>query len=95
MEAMSMEIPCVSTWITGIPELTRAGEGGLLVPPADVDALVGAIERLMDDPELCRLLGKSGREKVRRDYDVGPNTERLAAVMSRYVRTMTEATVRR
>ncbi|MEO6760463.1 MAG: glycosyltransferase family 4 protein [Saprospiraceae bacterium] len=95
MEAMSMEIPCVSTWITGIPELIRAGQDGLLVPPADVDALAGAIERLMDDPELCRQLGKSGREKVRRDYDLGPNTARLAAVMSRYVRTMTEATVRR
>ena len=23
MEAMAMEIPCVTTWITGIPELIR------------------------------------------------------------------------
>jgi colanic acid/amylovoran biosynthesis glycosyltransferase len=95
MEAMSMEIPCVSTWITGIPELIRAGEDGLLVPPADAGALAAAIERLMDDPELCRRLGKSGREKVRSDYDLSRNAERLAEVMSRYVRTMTEATVRR
>lgn len=95
MEAMSMEIPCVSTWITGIPELIRSGEDGLLVPPADVEALAGAIARLMDDPELCRRFGKSGRERVRRNYDLALNAERLGAVMAGYVRARTEATVRR
>ncbi len=34
MEAMAMEIPCVSTWITGIPELIRDSIDGLLVAPS-------------------------------------------------------------
>lgn len=95
MEAMAMEIPCVTTWITGVPELIRDGEGGLLVPPADVEALIGAIERLMDDPELGARLGRAGREKVRRDYDLAVNSARLGEVMAGYVRAITAPTVRR
>ena len=34
MEAMAMEIPCLSTWITGVPELIRQGVDGWLVAPA-------------------------------------------------------------
>ena len=52
MEAMAMEIPCVTTWITGIPELIRNGIDGLLVAPSDELALAAAIARLMDDPDL-------------------------------------------
>jgi colanic acid/amylovoran biosynthesis glycosyltransferase len=80
MEAMAMEIPCVATWITGIPELIRAEVDGLLVPPADPDALAAAILRLMDDPALGARLGKSARQKVLAEYNLTRNTERLAEV---------------
>jgi glycosyltransferase involved in cell wall biosynthesis len=42
---MAMEIPCVATFITGIPELIRDGLDGLLVAPSDVAALADAIGR--------------------------------------------------
>lgn len=80
MEAMAMEVPCVATWITGIPELIRGEVDGLLVPPADPDALAAAILRLMDDPELGSRLGKSARQKVLAEYNLTRNTERLAEV---------------
>jgi len=80
MEAMAMEIPCVATWITGIPELIRGEVDGLLVPPADPDALAAAILRLMDDPALGARLGKSARQKVLAEYNLSRNTERLAEV---------------
>ncbi len=43
MEAMAMEIPCVTTHITGIPELIRSGTEGLLVAPSDLEGLVSAL----------------------------------------------------
>lgn len=58
MEAMAMEIPCVATLITGIPELIRDGIDGLLVAPSDDTALADAICRLMDDTELRQLLAR-------------------------------------
>ena len=52
MEAMAMGIPCVTTQITGIPELIRNGIDGMLVAPSDLDALVEALAKLMDDAAL-------------------------------------------
>jgi colanic acid/amylovoran biosynthesis glycosyltransferase len=80
MEAMAMEIPCVATWITGIPELIRSELDGLLVPPADEEALACAIARLQDDPALRERLGKAGRLRVIEKYDLGANVRRLAAI---------------
>jgi glycosyltransferase involved in cell wall biosynthesis len=83
MEAMAMEIPCVATWITGIPELIRHGIDGWLVPPADEEQLADAIAKLMDNPELRGKLGRSARVRVQEKYDLQRNIERLAEIYRR------------
>jgi glycosyltransferase involved in cell wall biosynthesis len=83
MEAMAMEIPCVTTYITGIPELIRHDIDGLLVAPSDDVELATAIARLAHEPELRLRLGQAGRQRVLDKYDLGPNTEHMAAVFSR------------
>lgn len=80
MEAMAMEIPCVTTHITGIPELIEDGKTGLLVIPSDVDGLANALRKLMDNPALRSELGKAGREKVIQSYNLNLNIERLAQI---------------
>ena len=81
MEAMAMEVPCVATWIAGVPELIRHEVDGWLVPPADEEALAAAIARLMDDPELAARLGRSGRERVVECYNLARNVRRLAMAL--------------
>jgi glycosyltransferase involved in cell wall biosynthesis len=83
MEAMAMEIPCIATWIAGIPELIRDGVGGLLVAPGDVQSLAKAIIRLMSDAELQRRLGQSGRRRILEGYEVITNVGRFGKVLSR------------
>ena len=78
MEAMAMELPCVATWITGIPEIIESGVDGLLVPPASAGAIADAVERLEEDPERGRQLGVAARHKVLAKYHLGRNVERLA-----------------
>jgi colanic acid/amylovoran biosynthesis glycosyltransferase len=78
MEAMAMEIPCVATWITGIPELIRSGTDGLLVAPSDVDAFAAAIGSLIADPELRRRIGRAARERVLDRFDLRKNSDTLA-----------------
>jgi glycosyltransferase involved in cell wall biosynthesis len=80
MEAMAMEIPCVTTHITGIPELIGSGTEGLLVAPSDLEGLVKGLEMLMDDAVLRERVGKSGRARILKDYDLGRNVEQLAAI---------------
>ncbi len=85
MEAMAMEIPCVATWIAGIPELIRDLQDGLLVAPSDEIALAGAIARLIDDGDLRRQIGAAGRRRVIDQYNLQPNVARLANVFDEYL----------
>jgi colanic acid/amylovoran biosynthesis glycosyltransferase len=78
MEAMAMEVPCVSTCVAGIPELIRDGLDGLLVPPSSSFALASAIQRLIEDPRLRRQLGTAGRKRVCELYNLRHNVHALA-----------------
>ena len=82
MEAMAMEIPCVATRITGIPELIEDGVDGLLVSPSDTKGMAAAIERLIGSPELRESLGKAGRQRVQREYELANSADRLSSVFA-------------
>lgn len=77
MEAMATEIPCVSTYIAGIPELITDSVDGLLVPASDEERLAVAVEQLLDDSGLRQRLGRQGRVRVMEQYDLERNVERL------------------
>jgi glycosyltransferase involved in cell wall biosynthesis len=83
MEAMALGVPCVTTHITGVPELIRDGVEGLLVAPSDAEGLAGAIERLIGDPELRNRLTEAGRAKVLAEYELNGSIARLADVFMR------------
>lgn len=85
MEAMAMEIPCVSTYVGGIPELIRDGIDGFLISPADEEALAHVLQRLSDDPALRRRIGEAGRARVTAKYNLDVNLDRLAAIFARYI----------
>jgi glycosyltransferase involved in cell wall biosynthesis len=84
MEAMARGLPVVSTRLTGIPELVRDGENGLLVDPEDPEGLAGALARLLVDHGLCARLGTAARQTVVREYDLTTNTASLAAMLQRH-----------
>jgi glycosyltransferase involved in cell wall biosynthesis len=70
-EAMAAGTPVVATAVGGLPDLV-AGTG-LLVPPADPDALAGAVDSILDDPGLREALAAGGRE-VAASWPQGPDT---------------------
>jgi len=52
LEAMAASVPIVATSVGGNPEVVRHGATGLLVPPADPDALAAALRRVLSSKEL-------------------------------------------
>jgi glycosyltransferase involved in cell wall biosynthesis len=65
IEAMACGVPLVATTGGALPEVVGTdGETGLLVAPGDPEALVAAIVRILDDPELAVRLGDGGRVRV-------------------------------
>lgn len=79
MEAMAMEIPCVSTNVAGIPELIRHNVDGILVPASSVEALAEALHMLAADEACRKNLGCSARARVLDCYNLPKNLRKLAS----------------
>ena len=77
VEAASQGLACLSTNISGIPELFRDGENGLLVPPNDPIALSHALERMIRSPELRQKLGNRAEKDVRETLDYHASVKQL------------------
>ncbi|MFQ5682642.1 MAG: glycosyltransferase family 4 protein [Candidatus Binatia bacterium] len=91
MEAMAMAVPVVSTNISGIPELVEHRSDGLLVPQKNANALAGAIEELLKNPDLRRRLGMAAHEKIRRSFDATKTTLLLKDLFLPYLRARSSA----
>jgi len=77
MEAQSQGLACLSTRISGIPELIIHGETGWLVEQQDAAELARALQRLMTDPELRARLARAGCARVRREFSMQAGIDRL------------------
>ena len=64
LEAMSQELPVVTTPVGCAATLVRDGVNGAIVPARDPDAIVSAVERLMDDPGRRQRLGAEAARTV-------------------------------
>ncbi len=78
MEAQSQGLCCLSTHVSGVPELVIDGETGVLVAPGDAVALSRALETLIRDPARRLALGKAGAAHVRRHFSHAAGIRRLA-----------------
>jgi glycosyltransferase involved in cell wall biosynthesis len=77
LEAMAAAVPVVSTPVSGIPEVLRHEDTGLVVSPESPGEIADALERLIDDAALGVRLGEAGREFVRSEFDLERNIDRL------------------
>ncbi len=64
MEAMACGKPVVLTDVNGARELVPDGDKGLLIPARDVQAIAGALERLIGDGLLRERMGKAAADFV-------------------------------
>ena len=78
MEAQSQGLACVSTRVSGIPELIEDVTSGLLVPPGSPDALSGALAALIADPSRRGELGLAGQRRVVERFALDAWIDRLS-----------------
>ena len=78
MEAQSQKLACLSTRISGVPELIQDQVTGLLVEQRDIAALSAALDRLISDPALRARLGNAGYQRVRQHFTLDAGIQRLA-----------------
>lgn len=83
LEAMQYELPTVSTFEGGIPEIIEDGKTGFLVPQKDPEALADKLEILIRNPELRIEMGKAGRKKYEKEFTLTAFEERLKDILNR------------
>ena len=76
-EAQSQGLACVATRVSAIPELIR-DDTGVLVSEADTVAFAGALHSLITNPARRRTLGDAGQARLRAEFSLDANFERLA-----------------
>jgi glycosyltransferase involved in cell wall biosynthesis len=79
LEAFAARLPVVATSVGGVPELVR--DCGLLVPPADAGAAVGALQRLASNAELRAELVDNASARVH-EHTLHAECARLAAFLA-------------
>lgn len=77
LEAMAMQLPVISTNMSGIPEMIEDGVSGMLVPPKNPRALAQALSQLIANAELRQRLGQNARRRVEERFDITKNMQPL------------------
>jgi glycosyltransferase involved in cell wall biosynthesis len=80
VEALASGTPIVATDVGSVGSALLSGEAGLLVPPSDARALVGAVLRVVDEAELRDRLAGRGLE-LARERTLEAEAERVAAFL--------------
>lgn len=80
LEPAARGVPVVATRVGGIPEVVVDGETGVLVEPADVEALADAIEDLLADDEARRTMGEAGRARAAATFSRAQQIRELATL---------------
>ena len=80
LEGASMAKPLIATDIPGCREIIKNDENGILVPPREVIPLACAMMRLAKNRRLRIQMGKDGRKKILKHFDVRKVTEKTLDV---------------
>jgi glycosyltransferase involved in cell wall biosynthesis len=86
VQAMLVELPCVTTPVGGIPELATHERTALLVPARDAAALAEAIARLAADAALRRELGEAARKRCVEAYSYERMLDRMEQIYAEVAR---------
>ena len=79
VEAMAMGKPVIASDVGGIPDLVVHGENGLLVPPANSEALANAVLDLYENPDKRKKMGEAGK-RIAAEYGVDAMLRKIDAL---------------
>lgn len=82
MEAIACGLPVVATEMSGVPELVRDGETGVLATPGSPESLRAAILRVLADPEGSAVRADAGRRLVEEQFDLHASARALAGLFA-------------
>ncbi len=85
LEAMQAELPIISTFEGGIPDVVEDGVTAILVPQKDEIELAGAMEKLANDFELRIKMGKAGRVRYEKLFTLSFFEQNLTTILKKAI----------
>lgn len=85
IEAAAMGVPTVGSDIPGLVDAVENGKTGILVPPRDTDALIGALETLVRDREALQSMKDAARERCLSQFDARIVNQAMAAEYAKWL----------
>ena len=80
LEAMAMKVPVIATDVGGLQEIVAEGETGMLVQPANIDALYGALKYLIQHADLRQKMGEAGKKRVENMFSLEKNVRKTEEI---------------
>ncbi|MCM2280119.1 MAG: glycosyltransferase family 4 protein [Oligoflexia bacterium] len=86
IEAMACGVPLVASAAGGILEIVEDNRTGLLFPPGNIEALAGAVTRLLREPALRSRLVEAGRGEFLSRFTASRTLEGVTALYDEMIR---------
>ena len=86
LEAMAYRMPCIGSTVDAMPEIIEDGRTGFLVAPNNVEQLVNALIRILNDEVMMRRMGCEGRERLEGKFswkEVGSRVDSILSVITK------------
>ncbi|MDO4551080.1 MAG: glycosyltransferase family 4 protein [Planctomycetia bacterium] len=77
LEAMSYDVPVLSTRVAGVPRLITNGYNGVLVDIEDNENLSRMLEMLALEPEYRKMIGENGRMTITQNYNLDTRMKKV------------------
>ena len=86
MEALALYRPVITTYVAGIPELVKNEHNGWLIPAGDTDALVLAMQALLNiEQEQLVTMGTNGHAAVHKRHNIQTEAAKLATYFEKSI----------
>lgn len=82
LEAMEQGLPCISTNEGGISDIIEDRKNGFIVEKQQPKSVADKIEYLLQHPEICAAMGKTGRQKFELEFTLTRFEERMSKLLA-------------
>lgn len=81
MEAMAIGVPVITTDVSGLPELVKHGETGLVGQPEAAAGIVELLRQISSSDDLREELAKKAKAHVDQEFTIQANVEKLGELI--------------
>lgn len=86
LQAMSVGVPVISSFVSGCDEIIDSYENGILFKPNNMEEFISKVDKLLEDEELVSRLVCNGRMTIQKRFSLEKMIDNYSAVFRKHIR---------